>query len=215
MAEVPRRRRKAVDGLDKLPTTEQEWLKMVTKLHDLCSYGRFSASTAPKEAFLTVRCIWPQVVGTKETLPYILRTRSFFNEGHVTQAAKLWDEKLLGLEKLNTLFDVICSEAKTPRKWLCTVADGLGPFSTLVSLKRQILDKVLHTTLKDEPQPMAHAPRKKRHYDASQPSSGQMSDSPMPRRRKRLPLGFDVMDEDYQPAPDQPSSPSETELAEK
>ncbi|EEH11695.1 predicted protein [Histoplasma capsulatum G186AR] len=47
MAELPRRRRKAVDGLDKIPSTEQEWLEMVTtyslvnaKLQDLCSYGR-------------------------------------------------------------------------------------------------------------------------------------------------------------------------------
>ncbi|PGH05849.1 hypothetical protein AJ79_06691 [Helicocarpus griseus UAMH5409] len=61
MAEAPRHRRKAVDGLDKLPTTKEEWHGTVltynlanAKLQDLCSYGRFSALTVPKEAFLTV-----------------------------------------------------------------------------------------------------------------------------------------------------------------
>lgn len=123
---------------------------------------------------------------------------------------------LLGLDKLNTLFDVICSQTKTPREWLFTVSDGLGPFSMLVSLKRQILDKGLHTASKDESRPVTHAPKKKRHYDASRPSSGQMSDSPISRRTKRLRLeDFDAMDEDDQLSSIQPSSPPEIELSEE
>ncbi|EAS29610.3 uncharacterized protein CIMG_13231 [Coccidioides immitis RS] len=50
MAELPRWRWKAVDGLDKIPSIKQEWLEMVTmyslmdaKLQDLCFYGDFDA----------------------------------------------------------------------------------------------------------------------------------------------------------------------------
>ncbi|EQL32380.1 hypothetical protein, variant [Blastomyces dermatitidis ATCC 26199] len=220
MAELPRRRRKAVDGLDKIPSTEQEWLEMVTtyslvnaKLQDLCSYGSFSASTVPKEAFLTVRCIWPEVMAVGDALPYILRTGSYFSDEHVAQATKLINRKLLGLDKLDTLFDVICSQTKTPREWLCTLADGLGPFSMLVSLKRQILDKGLHTAPREEPLPITYAPRKG-HYNASQSSSGQIPDSPTPRHPKRLRLGdFDAIDD--HPAPSEPPTPPNIELTEE
>ncbi|OJD14711.1 hypothetical protein AJ78_04966 [Emergomyces pasteurianus Ep9510] len=88
MAELPRRRRKAVDGLDKIPPTEQKWLEMVTtyslvnaKLQDLCSYEE-----------MTMR----------NGLPYILRTGLYFSEDHVAQTAKLINKELLGLDKLDT-----------------------------------------------------------------------------------------------------------------
>ncbi|PGG97182.1 hypothetical protein AJ79_09319 [Helicocarpus griseus UAMH5409] len=224
MAEAPRRRRKAVDGLDKLPTTEQEWYGMAltyhlanAKLQDLCSYGRFSASTVPKEAFLTVRCIWPGVMAANDALPYIYRTGSFFNGEHIAHAERLINRGLLGLDKLNTLFDIICSEAKTPREWLCTVADGLGPFSLLITLHRQIMDNYLHAAPKEESKPVTYAPRKQGHYDASQPSSGPQAfpDSPTPRRPKRPRRGFSVpMDEDDLQGTNSPSSQLETELLE-
>ncbi|WEW61234.1 hypothetical protein PRK78_006724 [Emydomyces testavorans] len=194
MAAAPRQRRKAVDGLDKLPATEQEWHAMAlacclanAKLQDLCSYGRFSASTVPKEAFLTVRCIWSDVMTAHEALPYILGTGSFFNGEHIADAEQLIDRNLLGLDKLDNLFDIICSETKTPREWLCTVADGLGPFSMLISLHRQIMDKALRAVPKDESNPVTYAPKKQAHYDALQPSSGHkaLPDSPTPRRPKR------------------------------
>ncbi|ODH45108.1 hypothetical protein ACO22_00403 [Paracoccidioides brasiliensis] len=221
MAELPRWRGKAVDDLDKIPSTEQEWLEMVktyslvnAKLQNLCSYGSFSASTVPKAAFLTVRCIWPEVMTVGDALPYILRTGLYFSEEHVAQATKLINRKLLGLDKLDTLFDVICSQTKTPREWLCTLADGLGPFSMLVSLKRQILDKGLHTAPREEPLPITYAPRKKGHYNASQSSSGQMPDSLNPRHPKRLRLGdFDAIDD--HPAPSEPSTPPNIELTEE
>jgi hypothetical protein len=149
-----------------------------------------------------------------DALPYILRTGSYFNEEHVAQATELVNRKLLGLDKLDTLFDVICSQTKTPREWLCTVADGLGPFSMLVSLKRQILGKGLHTAPKEESLPMTYAPKKKGHYDASQSSSGQMPDSPTARHPKRLRLGdFDAMDDRL--APSQSSTPPKIELSEQ
>ncbi|KGQ02080.1 hypothetical protein PAAG_11029 [Paracoccidioides lutzii Pb01] len=138
MAELPRRRRKVVDGLDKIPSTEQELLEMVTTY----------------------------------------RTGSYLSEEHVAQATMLINRKLLGLDKLDTLFDVICSQTKTPCEWLCTLADGLGPFSMLG------------------------------HYNASQSSSGQMPDSPAPRYPKRLRLGdFDAMDDHLAPSePSTPSN---------
>lgn len=152
----------------------------------------------------------------EDALPYILRTRSFFNEEHVTQAEKLVDKKLLGLDKLSTLFDVICSETKTPQEWSCTVADGLGPFSMLVSLKRQILDKAQYAAPRDESRPVTYAPRKREHHNPSQFSSGQMPDSLTSRCRKRLRQEvLDAMAEDDQPAHQQPSSPPEIEVSEE
>lgn len=134
-----------------------------------------------------------------DALPYILGTGAFFNDDHIANAEQLISRKFLGLDKLDTLFDIICSEAKTPREWPCTVADGLGPFSMLITLHRQIMDKGLHAALKDESNPMTYAPRKQGHYDASQPSSGplKISNSPTPRRTKRPHRGYsDPMDMD-------------------
>ncbi|KAK2796611.1 hypothetical protein FQN50_009487 [Emmonsiellopsis sp. PD_5] len=202
MAHSPRRR-KAVDGLAKLPTTEQEWRGMAlkyglanAKLQDLCSYGRFSGSTVPKEAFLTMRCFWPNGRAVANALPHILETRSFFNEHHVADAKKLFDRRLLGLDQLSNLFEIICvqSEAKTPRDWPCTVADGLGPFSMLISLRKQIMGTAAHA---GPGNPLTFAPKKQGYYDASQPSSGLIDISPTPRRPKRQRLRSpEAMDED-------------------
>ncbi|OAT00932.1 hypothetical protein, variant [Blastomyces dermatitidis ER-3] len=148
-----------------------------------------------------------------DALLYILRTGSYFSDEHVAQATKLINRKLLRLDKLDTLFDVICSQTKTPREWLCTLADGLGPFSMLVSLKRQILDKGLHTAPREESLPITYAPRKG-HYNTSQSSSGQIPDSLTLRHPKRLRLGdFDAIDD--HPAPSEPPTPPNIELTEE
>lgn len=216
MAE-PRRRRKAVIGLEKIPATEQEWWDMAmrfrlgnSRLQDICSYGisssashvymvrlltsvtrigRFSASTVPTEAFLTIRCIWPAARNLLAAEEHILATNSFFNEKHLSMATNMIDEGALGLDKLGTLFDIICSEpAKTPQKWTCTAGTGLGPFSMLVSLKSQIMAKLLHTT-KDETStayPITYAPKREDYYDAfHQFHSVEVPDSPTPKGPKR------------------------------
>ncbi|KKZ63310.1 hypothetical protein EMCG_00293 [[Emmonsia] crescens] len=199
MAEASRRRRKEVDGLDKLPTTEQEWRLMaptpnsktyVSMVRHLTpqSYAprsnsvwkrSFLASTVPKEAFFTVQCIWPDMMTVNDALLYILGVGSFFSDEHIADAEQLINQKLLGLDKLNTLFNIICSEAKTPREL--------------------IMDKGLHAAPKDESNPVTYAPRKQGHYDASQPSSGPQAlpDSPTARHSKRPRRGFsDPTDED-------------------
>ncbi|OJD21190.1 hypothetical protein ACJ73_07472 [Blastomyces percursus] len=92
-----RRRRRAVDSLERLPATGKCWLDMAAKygmgnarrLQDLCSNGRFSASTVPTEAFLTVRCIWPVVLSSKKAADYIVTTNSFYTEEHVSKAREL------------------------------------------------------------------------------------------------------------------------------
>ncbi|KMU84263.1 hypothetical protein CIHG_02049 [Coccidioides immitis H538.4] len=85
MVKLSRQRQKAVDGLDKILFTEQEWLEMVTmyslmnaKLQDLCSY---------------------EVMAVGNALLYILRMGLYFSEEHVAQATKLINRKLLGLDK--------------------------------------------------------------------------------------------------------------------
>ncbi|KAK2812009.1 hypothetical protein FQN50_001717 [Emmonsiellopsis sp. PD_5] len=191
MAEAPRSRRKAVVGLKKLPATEREWREMAVKhnlanakLQDLCSSGRFSASTVPKEAFLTIRCIWPDMRAAGHALQFIRQTNSFFNDKHVDSAHMLFNKGLLGLDKLDTLFDIICcSEAKTPRESPFTIAHALGPFSMLIPLLRQIMDKERRATPEDESNPITYAPKTRRHYDLSQSSSdASLSDSPTASR---------------------------------
>lgn len=116
----------------------------------------------------------------------------------------------LGFSKLDTLFDIICNECKTPRQYQCSLAEELGPFSVLVSLKHQIMDKSPFTTGMDEPNLGNFAPRKKGFRDASQPSSSgaQLPDSsPTPRSKRACREYPDAMDEDdpiqrYAPAPD-------------
>ncbi|KAK2798465.1 hypothetical protein FQN50_008825 [Emmonsiellopsis sp. PD_5] len=192
-----RRRRKAGDGLETLPATEQEWRDLIIRyslveaqLQDLCSYGRFSASTVTKEAFLMVRCIWPEPDTPIHALSYILETKSFFTRKHVAMAAELVNRHALGLDKLDNLLEVICEDPlKTPRRWNCTAADGLGPFSMLVSLKTQIESKVAITANSKE-DPLTYAPRRMGHYnvyDASQASLPILeSPPPQPAKRQRL-----------------------------
>ncbi|KAK2801734.1 hypothetical protein FQN50_007649 [Emmonsiellopsis sp. PD_5] len=163
------KRGKAVDGLPKLPCTEQEWQGMINKYHlqnnklrDLCSHGRFSASTVPKEAFLMLRCLWVKR-GAHEALLYILETKSFFHREHVQDALALLrsGDDSLDLQKIDTLFDVICeqNEPHTPPSWECSVAKGMGPFSSIGSLKKQIEGKMQNARSKSTS--VTNAPRKR------------------------------------------------------
>ncbi|PGH05848.1 hypothetical protein AJ79_06690 [Helicocarpus griseus UAMH5409] len=152
-----------------------------------------------------------------KALSYISETGLFFNDEHITGAKQLVDCGLLGLDKLNTLFDIICAQAKTPREWLCTTADGLGPFSRLIALHRQITDNCLHAASEDESRPVTYAPKRRGHYDASQPSSDprEFPVSPTPRHPKRSRLGFSgPVDENDLQATNQPSPQPEMKLME-
>ncbi|KKZ66334.1 hypothetical protein EMCG_07935 [[Emmonsia] crescens] len=203
-----RRRRRAVDSLERLPAAK--YGLNARRLQDLCSNGRFSASTVPTEAFLTVRCIWPAVLSSKKAADYIVTTNSFYTEEHVSKARELICKEALGLHKLNTLFDIICSDPmKTPPQWVCTVGDGLGPFSMLVSLKSQIMAKPLHTFEKGESYPVTFAPKKQAHNAFQQPLSGEDPDSPTPKRPRLQSPG--AMDED-QADTSEPELKTDTEV---
>ncbi|KAK2810620.1 hypothetical protein FQN50_002877 [Emmonsiellopsis sp. PD_5] len=168
MTTDPKKRRKPVDGLLKLPATSEEWHEMALKyianarLQDMCSFGRFSASTVTKEAFLTVRCIWDDLMDPEEALAHIIQTRGFFRKDHSNEARQLQDRQLLGLPKLSNLLDIICldTENQTPPQFQCTVSKGLGPFSMLVNLRRQIAEQKLRFAQEEDLNPIIYAPKK-------------------------------------------------------
>ncbi|KAK2756182.1 hypothetical protein FQN54_005590 [Arachnomyces sp. PD_36] len=190
MAAAPRKqRRKPVDGLSKLPSTRQEWREMAGKylidarLEDICSFGPFSASTVTKEAFLTVRCIWDESMPPWDALTHIIRTRAFFSRDHSDDARRLQYRKLLGYEQLTNLFDLICSESgtKTPPKFQCSVSAGLGPFSMLVNLRKQMAEEKLRFAREEDLIPVIYAPKK----PSDPPPSGGFPVHRLPKRPRR------------------------------
>ncbi|EER40920.1 conserved hypothetical protein [Histoplasma capsulatum H143] len=128
----------------------------------------FSASTVPKEAFLTIRCIWPEKKQPKDASMYIANLEYFFNEGRSYDATKLINRNILGLDKLKTLYRIICNpkepRKQTPPEYSGTLADGLGPFSMLVNVDRSIQAPIDEHLL-------GGAPKRIRFYDATRPSA--------------------------------------------
>lgn len=146
--------------------------------------GRFSASRVPKEAFLTVRCIWPQIIDFQSAAAAIAELEDdFFDENHVYDASTLIGKNRLGLDKLKTLYHILCSpkspRKRTPPKFSGTLADKLGPFSVLINLYNQLLDKSIQAPA-EEPR-LTGAPRKVGFYDATQLSTREESPSPAPQ----------------------------------
>ncbi|GBF60806.1 hypothetical protein TMEN_3261 [Trichophyton mentagrophytes] len=180
-------RRKAAHDLDKIPSDEGEWRAAARKyglqsrnLEDLCKNGNFSASTVPTEAFLTLRCVWPKKEDHKHALAYIANLEHFFNWDNVDDAKKLMDNQRLGLDKLMTLYQIICppkqSLQRTPPEFSGTLSDGLGPFALLVPIYNQLQDR--------RPQTPAsvfypeNAPRGQLFFDALQRHGHQAPTSP-------------------------------------
>lgn len=133
-----------------------------------CHTGKFSASKISKEAFLSIQCIWPKRALPNNILTYISNLSSFFDKGHANDALKLIDRKLLGLEKLDTLYQIIYTQEKPhlstpPQKLSGTLADRLGPFSILSSLLKQIADKSFQASA--DKQEVRGAPKKNNVYD--------------------------------------------------
>ncbi|KAK2749638.1 hypothetical protein FQN57_005860 [Myotisia sp. PD_48] len=72
-------------------------------------------------------------------------------------ALTIINEKALGFQKVTTLLDILCFDGNTtPRTWK---AGELGPFSTLISLKCQILDQNVQGTI-DNTRPLTFGPVK-------------------------------------------------------
>ncbi|PGH19282.1 hypothetical protein AJ80_04035 [Polytolypa hystricis UAMH7299] len=141
-------------------------------LEQLCVEGSFSASTVPKEAFLTIRCIRPEKKRPKDAT-YIANLECFFNEDHSDGATKLINRNILGLDKLKTLYRIICNpkepRKRTPPKYFGTLADGLGPFLMLVNVYNQLLDRSIQAPTDERP--LGGAPERIRFYDATRPSA--------------------------------------------
>ncbi|KKZ60062.1 hypothetical protein EMCG_05185 [[Emmonsia] crescens] len=195
-------RRKAAQGLDKIPSHEKEWLDMIQKyglqqrtLEQLQMEGSFSASTVSKEAFLSVRCIWPEKKKPEDALMYITNLEYFFSEDHSDDAAKLMNRDLLGFDKVKTLYHIICTPKKlcrrTPSEYSGTLGDGLGPFSLLVNLYNQLQDRSIQASI-DKRHQLGGAPAKTGFYDAMQPSAH--ADPTSPTRQVILSEGFDMED---------------------
>ncbi|PGG96488.1 hypothetical protein AJ80_09819 [Polytolypa hystricis UAMH7299] len=186
-------RRQAAHGLDKVPSSPSEWCDAVCKYHlqqrtlaQLCLNGRFSASTVTKEAYLTMRCIWPQRKNANRALEYILDTGALFKTKHVDLGRKLINNGNLGLNTLQMLYELISplKNPRTPLQYESTLADGLGPFSMLVSLKRHLLVKPGYMPA-DTPQSLTiGAPKPKRFYDAGRSPLGKGPTSPTPKRSR-------------------------------
>ncbi|EZF29394.1 hypothetical protein GTR04_5377 [Trichophyton interdigitale] len=180
-------RRKAAHDLDKIPSDEGEWRAAARKyglqsrnLEDLCKNGNFSASTVPTEAFLTLRCVWPKKEDYQHAVAYIANREHFFNWDNVDDAKKLMDKQQLGLDKLMTLYQIIClpkqSLQRTPPEFSGTLADGLGPFSLLVPIYNQLQDRRPQTP--SSVSYLENAPRGRPFFDAFHHQGHQVPTSP-------------------------------------
>lgn len=78
-------------------------------------------------------------------MAYIANLEHFFSWDNVDDAQKLTDNKLLGLDKLTILYQIICppkqSLQRTPPEFSGTLSDGLGPFALLIPIYNQLQDR--------------------------------------------------------------------------
>ncbi|DAA77733.1 TPA_exp: Uncharacterized protein A8136_6279 [Trichophyton benhamiae CBS 112371] len=204
----------AAHGLDQVPANISEWRDAIYKyglqhrtLEQLCMEGKFSASTVPKEALLTLRPIWPEKKGSKYAAAYITELDYFFNEDHINDAIKLMERNLLGLDMLGTLFQLLCvpedTPISTPPKYSGTLAGGLGPFSLLTNLFNQLEDRSIQTSI--EERRVFGAPRASRFYDAMQHAARDNPESPTYQTFEELDMvDIEMADSDDQPIPDSP-----------
>ncbi|KAM5434763.1 hypothetical protein MferCBS31731_006535 [Microsporum ferrugineum] len=207
-------RRKAAEGLDKIPSNEGEWRAAIQKyglqqrtLEDLCKEGRFSASSVTKEAFLTLRCIWPKKKNAKDAMEYIADLEYFFTEDHSDDAATLIKRDLLGLDKFKNLSGIIClpkaPRLHTPPKYSGTLSDGLGPFSILVNIFNQLQDRSIQTEV--DAQQVGWAPQTRRYFDPMQSSIREHPSSPS--RQPPNSDDFEMEDVDMDDVSDAPLPP--------
>ncbi|KAH6641403.1 hypothetical protein F5144DRAFT_131729 [Chaetomium tenue] len=175
---------KAGAGLRRMPQSPEEWLESATlhglaarTLADLCRRGGFSASTVPADSLLTMRPVWSPRRPPVDAAEAISQTQQFFTPLHFQQAQHILEHKLLGMDKLETLFDLICplspDEApRTPKRIAGSLGDALGVFASLVSLYNRLMKQVAATPPLEETQPVMDAPLTKRFRDARLPGGG-------------------------------------------
>ncbi|EEH41303.2 hypothetical protein PAAG_03589 [Paracoccidioides lutzii Pb01] len=109
----------------------------------------------------------------KDASTYIANLEYFSNEDHSDDATRLISGNMLGLDKLKTLYRIICTpkelRKRTPPEYFGTLADGLGPFSMLVNLYNQLLDRSIQAPIYERL--LSGAPERARFYDATRPST--------------------------------------------
>ncbi|KAK3373962.1 hypothetical protein B0T24DRAFT_281593 [Lasiosphaeria ovina] len=184
LGSVPRtKRRKAGQGLHKMPTTVDEWRMCVTKynlsqrnLSDICQQGSFSASNVPVESLLTVRPVWPKQVSQDHTLKALVDAGTFFSQRQADDASYLLHACALGL-------DLICDKSppSTPIRMMGSLGDHLGSFAQLVSLynllKQRVGDSLQQQQQPETPLRLLDAPKAPRFRHIS-PSGGQGAEEP-------------------------------------
>ncbi|KKZ61652.1 hypothetical protein EMCG_03837 [[Emmonsia] crescens] len=164
-------RRKAAQGLNKIPSNKKEWHEVIQKyglqqrtLEQLCMKDSCSLINLESEYRLLM---------LKKTLKdapmYIANLEYFFNEDHLTDVTKLIKRNSLELDKLKTLYCIICT-AKEPLKhtsseYSGTLADELGPFSMLVNVYNQLLDRSIQASINEHP--LGRSPEKTGFYDTT------------------------------------------------
>ncbi|KAK2737031.1 hypothetical protein FQN57_000480 [Myotisia sp. PD_48] len=175
-------RRKAASGLEKIPSNDTEWNAAVVK-HGL------------KRRTLGELCKNGLQLKADDALPFIIRQGFFFSQEHMDQSAYLIKNGCLGLDTLKTLYQFICKSTipKTPPQYSCSNANGLGPFSMLVSLQRQLLDKKIHNP-EAECRGSAWAPKKNRVHPPGKRSWPK--EFPSSPTRARVPEDIEMGDAD-------------------
>ena len=160
--------RKAGYGLQRIPKTIYEWRDDVERyglsnrtLSNIClqgallvhrsvlfsnyrpSTGPFSASNVPATSFLAVRAVWPGRKPVEAALPALV-TEGALCETDTKCAYNLLYGGALGLDKLEALMDLICTQARpsTPVRTIGSLADQLGPFAQLVSLHNLLVRRL-------------------------------------------------------------------------
>ncbi len=135
------------------------------------SPGAFSASTVPADSLLTMRPVWPPTRPPPDAMEAILQTHQFFHPRHARQAQQILDQKLLGMEKLDMLLELICLPSSveapsTPTRVAGSLGDALGVFASLVSLYNRLVKQIAATPPLEDARPVVDAPAPKRFRDA-------------------------------------------------
>lgn len=159
---------------------ESKYVKLLTTLTYI---GAFSASTAPGHAVLMLRVIWPKMEHRDAALQavvdactpspdYIRAARYLLKEG----------SKKLDLDKLSKAAGVFWKPRtpETPKRYPGTLAQNLGPFSSLIGsynrMTKQPRKRPLDRSEVDSPTRTPQAPRPKRFKQAGPMHSPRRAD---------------------------------------
>ena len=118
-----------------------------------------------------MRPVWPQTRPPCDAVEAISQTRTFFTRRQAQDARYILEQKLLGMDKLETLFNLICPPSpaeppRTPERMSGSLGDALGVFASLVSLYNRLLKQVAATSTFEQIRPLMDAPKATKVRDA-------------------------------------------------